>query len=430
MTETPRVLVFTDSDSYVKWGASLANQIPKDWPVRLVYARSNAEPSPRQLAEALEGSRFEGDVPDRVGIADLREILESWRPDVIVAAARGPAVHALVGLVANVPDRPVLVSGLAGIAVPVIPYGLGFRRAVDVFVLHSHRELREFAVASAQLGVRHTYELATLPFLSSAPRPVEVDSMRQAVDPEPARNRIIFAAQALVPASRRERSWLLLQLIETARAHPRLEVVIKVRARGGEPQTHAEHFSYEDLLARIAASGEHVPENLVVESGAMRRHLRRAVGLVTVSSTSLLEATAEGVPCLALMDFGVGADQINLVLTESGLLGTTRDLVAASFRHPDPEWLDDNYFHDALENTWLPRVEALLEQRRLRGLPPYRELPRTLANRARARGYRHFAFASAEGSRLERVESRVLAVGLWGNRRRRDIVRAVRRHGT
>jgi hypothetical protein len=429
VTETPRVLVFTDSDSYVKWGASLANQIPKDWSVRLVVARSNAEPSPRQLAEALEGSRFEGDVPTRVGLADLRTILEGWRPDAVVAAARGPAVHALVGLIANVQDRPVLVSGLAGIAVPVIPYGLGFRRAVDVFVLHSRRELREFAVASSQLGIRHTYELATLPFLSSAPRPVEADSMRRAIEPEPVRNRIIFAAQALVPGPRRERIWLLLQLIETARAHPHLEVVIKVRARGGEPQTHAEHFSYEDLLAGITASGEHVPENLVIESGAMGRHLRRAVGLVTVSSTSLLEAMAEGVPCLALMDFGVGADQINLVLTGSGLLGTTRDLVAASFRQPDPDWLDDNYFHDPAENTWLARVEVLLERRRLTELLPYSELPRTLMNRARARGYRHFAFASEEGSRLERVESRVLAVGLWGNRRRREIVRAIRRIG-
>ena len=429
MTETPRVLVFTDSDSYVKWGASLANQIPKDWSVRLVFARSNAEPSPRQLAEALEGSRFEGDVPTRVGFADLRSILEGWCPDVVVAAARGPAVQTMVGLIANVPRRPVLVSGLAGISVPVIPYGLGFRRAVDVFILHSRRELREFAVASAQLGIQHTYELATLPFLSSAPRPAEADPMRRAIEPEPVRNRIIFAAQALVPGSRRERTWLLLQLIETARAHPHLEVVIKVRARGGEPQTHAEHYPYEDLLTKIVSSGEHVPENLVVESGAMSRHLRRAIGLVTVSSTSLLEATAEGVPCLALTDFGVGAEQINVVLTDSGVLGTTRDLVAASFRHPDPEWLDDNYFHDPSENTWLARVEELLERRRLIGLPPYPELPRTAMNRVRARTYRHFAFASEKGSRLERVESRALAVGLWGNRRRREIVRAVRRLG-
>jgi hypothetical protein len=427
VTETPRVLVVADSDSYVKWGASLANQIPKDWSVRLVVARSNAEPSPRQLAEALVGSRFAGDDVTRVGRIDLRRVLEEWRPDVVVAATRGPAVQATVALIDNVPDRPVLVSGLAGIAVPVIAYGLGVRRSVDVFVLHSHRELREFPVASDRLGIPHTYELATLPFLSTAPKPVDDDPMRHGVEPEPVRNRIVFAAQALVPGPRPERVWLLLQLIETARAHPHLEVVIKVRARAGEPQTHAEQVSYETLLADLVASGETIPENLVVESGAMSRHLRSAVGLVTISSTSLLEAIAEGVPCLALSDFGVGADQINLVLAGSGLLGTTRDLAGASFRHPEPDWLDDNYFHDPSDNTWLARVEGLLERRRSTGLPPYPEVPRTPMNWIRGRLYRYFAFSSEPGSWLERVESRALAVGLWANQRRREIVRAIHR---
>jgi hypothetical protein len=159
----------------------------------------------------------------------------------------------------------------------------------------------------------------------------------------------------------------------------------------------------------------------------MSRHLQRAVGLVSVSSTSLLEAIAEGVPCLALTDFGVGADQINLVLLNSGLLGTSRDLVAGSFQHPDPEWLDDNYFHDIADNTWLPAVEELLEQRRTTGLPPYPELPATPLNRTRAFFYRHFAFASEQGSRLEVVESRLLAVGIWGNRRRGEVIRALKR---
>jgi hypothetical protein len=425
--ENPRVLVVTDSDSYVKWGASLANQIPKDWSARLVLARSNAEPSRRQLAEALEGTRFDGAELVRVGLGELRRLLDEWRPDVLVAATRGPAVQAMVGLIANLPDRPVIVSGLAGIAVPVIPYGLGFRRAVDLFILHSRRELREFAEASERLEIPHTYELATLPFLASAPRPVGPDSMRPKVGPEPVRDRIIFAAQALVPAPKRQRTWLLRQLMETARAHPHLEVVIKVRARFGEPQTHAEHFSYEALLAELSASGEFVPPNLVVESGAMGRHLQRAVGLVSVSSTSLLEAIAEGVPCLALTDFGVGADQINLVLLRSGLLGTSRNLVAGSFQHPESEWLDDNYFHDVADNTWLLAVERLLEQRRTVGLPPYPGLPATPLNLTRAFFFRHFAFASEQGSRLEVVESRLLTVGLWGNRRRGEIIRAIKR---
>lgn len=418
MTETPRVLLVTDSDSYVKWGAALANQLPKDWTVHLVLARGNAEPSPRQLSEALDGTRFDADGVPRVGLRQLRSLLDEWRPDVLVAATRGPAVQAMVSLIPNASDRPVVVSGLAGISVPVIGYGLGFRRAVDVFVVHSRRELREFAQASIELGIPHTYGLATLPFLASAPRPAEPDSMRSVKVEVPVRNRIVFAGQAMVPASRRERLWLLRQLIETARAHPALEVVIKVRAREGEPQTHVEHYSYERLLVGLLSAGEHIPANLVVESGAMSRHLRRAVGLVTVSSTALLEAIDEGIPALALTDFGVGADQINIVLMGSGLLGTARDLVDAEFRHPEPSWLDDNYFHDSSANSWLARVEGLLALRRTTGMPPYPELKNTSMNRVRAMLLRKFAFVPEQGTRREVVESRLLAVGLWVNRHR------------
>ncbi|MEO6471575.1 MAG: DUF6716 putative glycosyltransferase [Aeromicrobium sp.] len=426
MTEPPRVLFVTDSDSYVKWGAALANQVPKDWPVRLVVARGNAEPSPRQLSEALEGTRFEGEIVERVGMGELHTILNDWGPDVVVAAARGLAVHAMVTLIPNRPDRPVLVSGLAGIAVPVIPFGLGFRRAVDVFVLHSRRELREFALASKQVGIPHTYRLATVPFISTAPQPIEDDAMRLSAAPAPVRNRIVFAAQAMVPASRRDRVWLLRRLVETARAHPQLDVVIKVRARDGEPQTHVEHFSYELLLDDMIAAGEYVPSNVVVESGAMKRHLKRAVGLVTVSSTAILEAIAEDIPCLALTDFGVGAEQINSVLLGSGLLGTSDDLVEAEFRHPNPEWLDDNYFHEPAQNTWLPQVESLLERRRISGLPAYAEVPKTWMNRMRAMFYRHLAFAPEPGSRRDLAERVILAAALWANRRRWAVVHAIR----
>lgn len=431
MTEPPRILFVTDSDSYVKWGAALANQVPKDWPVRLVVARGNAEPSPRQLAEALEGTRFEearfdAEGVQKVGLGELGTILTEWKPDVLVAASRGWAVQSMITLIENRPDRPVLVSGLAGIALPVLPYGLGFRRSVDVFIVHSRRELREFTQASRTLGIPHTYELATVPFISTAPHVLESDAMRRSPSSEPVRNRIVFAAQAMVPASQRDRMWLLRRLMETARAHPHLEVVIKVRAREGEPQTHVEHFSYESLLDALTAAGERIPVNLVVEGGAMSRQLKRAVGLVTVSSTAILEAIAEEIPCLGLTDFGIGADQINLVLLDSNLLGTTDELVDADFRHPDPEWLDDNYFHEPSQNTWIPQVESLLERRRKTGLPAYPESPDTLMNRARAVMYRHLAFAPEHGSNRDLIERAFLAGALWLNRRRWAVLHAIR----
>lgn len=420
----PRVLVVTDSDSYVKYGAALAGRLPKDWEALLVVARSSALPSPRQLGDALEGTRFEDDPVEVVGLGDLKRLLDRWRPDVLLLAARGYTVQATVSLVANTPDRPVLVSGLAGIAVPVLPYGLGFRRSVDVFVVHSRRELREFATASRRLAVPLGFELATMPFVDRAPVAAGADAMRAEPVREP-RDRIVFAAQAQVPSGRRDRVHLLDRLVETARAHPRLDVVVKVRAQEGEAQTHHEQVSYPDLMAER----DDLPPNLVVESGSMRAQLQRAVGLVTVSSTAVLEAVAADVPVVALDDFGVGAAQINVVLEGSGLLAGSEELVAGRFRRPDPTWLDDNYFHDPDDDTWVARVEELLEQRSTLGLLPYREVPAGWMNRMRRLLYRHFAFSPENPGRLRELERRFLVAAQWVNRRRWHLTRLLRRAG-
>jgi hypothetical protein len=420
----PRVLVVTDSDSYVKYGAALAGRLPKDWGALRVVARSSALPSPRQLADALEGTRFEDDVVPVVGLGDLTRLLDEWRPDVVLLAARGYTVQAAVSVVENGPDRPVLVSGLAGIAVPVLPYGLGFRRSVDVFVVHSRRELREFAIASRRLSVPLGFELATMPFVDRAPVAAGADAMRAPQQEEP-RDRIVFAAQAQVPSGRRDRAHLLDRLVETARAHSPLQVVVKVRAQEGEAQTHHEQVSYPDLLAERSD----VPPNLVVEAGSMRAQLRRAVGLVTVSSTAVLEAIAADVPVIALTDYGVGAAQINVVLKGSGLLAGSDELVAGRFRRADEAWLQDNYFHDPDQDTWVPRVEELLEQRETLGLLPYREAPASWMNRLRRLMYRHFAFAPEDPGLVRELERRFLVVAQWVNRRRWHLTRLLRRLG-
>ncbi|WP_229053672.1 DUF6716 putative glycosyltransferase [Aeromicrobium sp. Leaf350] len=397
-----RVLVLTDSDSYVKWGAALAGRVPPSWHVRFAIARGSAEPSARQVAEAVAGTVIEPDTIERVGLEDVRTILQTWRPDVLVTAARGLAVQTVVELaVDNRPDRPVIVSGLPGIALPVLPYGLGFRRSVDLFVLHSHREVRAFAEASRALDIPHRYALARLPFLPDCAHP---SAQGPASLP---RSRIVFAAQALVPETREDRVRMRDALVRTARAHPELEVVVKVRGTVDEPQTHADQHPYPALLAEID-----VPPNLVVESGPMAGHLERAVGLVTVSSTALLEAVASGVPALALTDFGVEARQINLVFEDSGLLHDSSELVAGRFHHPDPAWQADNYFHDPADDTWLTELAALLEQREREGLAPYPTAPDGLRKRVTMLFYRHQAFAGDSGPVMRVVERGVVAIAL------------------
>jgi len=414
----PRALVVTDSDSYVKWGAALAGQLPVGWPVRLLVTHGNALPSDRQLVEALEHTRFNLDDVEVVDRPTLVRVLREWEPDLVVLAARGLTAETVARLLPGGSRRPLVVSGLAGISIPVLIPGLRMRRAADVFVVHSHRELRDFPPAAEAAGLTHRFELGTLPFLASAPRPWIPQPGPRHGAPTPELDRIVFAAQAMVPASRTDRLRLLRRLVETASAHPELSVVIKVRALDGEPQTHVEQFSYQQLLDDLVQAGEPLPANLTVESGPMAWHLRRAVGLATVSSTALLEAVAAGVPCLALDDFGVGRQQINLVFVGSGLLASTDELVRGAFRMAAPEWLEDNYLHDVADNTWIGAVEELLARRASIGLPPL-ELGRRGPSRiVRAGVFRRLAFVPSTRRRPGALHRAFLAAGFWEHRRR------------
>jgi hypothetical protein len=102
----------------------------------------------------------------------------------------------------------------------------------------------------------------------------------------------------------------------------------------------------------------------------MSTALDHAEGLVTVSSTAAIEAIARGVPVIALDTFGVSEKLINTVFEGSGLFGGEADVVARRFRHPDPTWLDDNYFHPGDEDDWVRQVAALAEARRRDELAP------------------------------------------------------------
>ena len=176
----------------------------------------------------------------------------------------------------------------------------------------------------------------------------------------PGRNQngeVIFAAQAKVPAERADRLALLSWLAESARRHPYLRVIVKVRAARGEQQTHAERYDYADLIDELDPPA---PHNLVVAGGAMSDHLAGAAGLVTVSSTAAIEAIALSIPVIIVEDFGVSAELINTVFEGSGLLGNCGDVVEGRFRRPSAAWLDDNYFHAASRNNWIDGVGTLL----------------------------------------------------------------------
>lgn len=368
-----RLVGVADTDSYVKWAAALLGTAPAGWDAALLVLSTPVTVSDAQLAAALAGSGL--DAVTRTTYDELVARLEADRPDAVLVATRGPLARVVARAVAEAAPGAVIVTGLPGISIPATRKALTFRAQCDLFVVHSHRETREFAALAEVLGLRQTFALSSLPFAANARPPANarhaadvrpVAGAHQATDAASAGGDLVFAAQAVVPLDRGDRRRIVALLVRAAQAHPERRVVLKVRAAAGEHQTHAEADPYPDLLAEMGPA----PANLVVEATSMRTALDTAEGLVTVSSTAAIEALARGIPVIALDTFGVSPELINVVFEGSGLFGGEDDVVARRFRHPHPSWIRDNYLHDASDDDWAHVVADLVARRRAESLPP------------------------------------------------------------
>lgn len=383
-----RVVAIADADSFVKWSASLLAAVPGIRP-HLLIVRTPLTVSAEQQRTALAGTGMRVEDVTRLSFAETSGWLEGQHPDVVLLAGRGPFVRLMSRVIDRLTRRPVVVAGMPGMAIPAQRGALDYRRHADLLVVHSHREERAFAELGRRIGVQVPTALATLPFARVRSRMLGHDRARvlsaeqarrpgstlvvdrpERTDPapsvravrEPATD-IVFAAQALVPVGRDERAEIAATLVRAAEADPGRRVVLKLRSRPGEAETHGERDPYLDLLPGRR------PGNLVVSYDSMASALSTAAGLVTVSSTAAIEAVAVGVPVIALDSFGVSKSLLNTVFVGSGLLGGRAEVVAGRFRHPHPDWLRDNYFHPASDSTWWEHVEHLVALRRAGALP-------------------------------------------------------------
>ncbi|WP_345802356.1 DUF6716 putative glycosyltransferase [Microbacterium sp. AZCO] len=350
-----------DTDSYVKWAAALLGSMSAEWDAELFVLDTPVVVSGTQQTAAVAGSGLAR--VTRVAYDELAERLARERPDAVLVAARGPLVRVVTRLAAGLTPRPVIVSGLPGISIPATRKALVYRTQCDLFVLHSRREVREFAALARDRGMEQRFALTRLPFAAQAPRQVAAES---------GGTDLVFAAQAIVPRERDDRLRVARLLVRAAEADPSRRVVLKLRAKAGEHQTHAEQDALPDLVASLGP----VPANLVTSTAPMSSALDTAEGLVTVSSTAAIEAVARGIPVIALDVFGVSSRLINEVFDGSGLFGDEDDVVARRFRHPTPSWLRDNYFHPPADDDLGVLLAGLVARRREGRLAPKPPLAR------------------------------------------------------
>jgi hypothetical protein len=402
-----RVLGIVDTDSFAKWGAHLLSASPPEWELDIATVATPTSASREQLLSAFRGvdERLAPLLSTPPAVRSVDAVVERIHldpPDAVLVATLGPVAELIIDEIhRRVSPRPVLISGLPGISYPAKWKGLFLRARADLFVLHSRREVREYTLLAEENGVVPHFGLATLPFIER-----ERDRGREFEVPEAGprarpRDSIIFAAQPSVPAAIEDRQRIVDWLAATATTHPEWRIVIKTRAVRGEQQTHHETYPYADLLARDA------PANLVVETGPMSAHLDRALALVTVSSTALIEAIGRDLPGLALTDFGVSRSLINEVFAGSGMEGTSADLTSGRFKPVSADWLDDNYFHPASADDWSAHASRLMVLRDAGALPDRSVVRRNRGGALRRAWERRIALGSHDRSALGLVASAI-----------------------
>ncbi|WP_151525837.1 DUF6716 putative glycosyltransferase [Serinicoccus kebangsaanensis] len=389
-----RVLAVADSDAYLKWAAATVSAATAADPAvdgELLVLRTPVAPSTGQMRTATHGARVAR--PSLVSVGGLRRRVRQGRPDVVLVATTGPTAEVVarhVVAAAGTRDRPALVTGLPGMALPATPLGVTRRRWCDAFLVHSHRERAAYRQAFAAVGATPRIACTRLPFLAPAPLPR---------DGAPAR--VVFAAQSLVPTSRAQRIALLEGLARLGEAG--YEVVVKLRVADGERQTHNEAYPLNRLWEQEHATTGHRSDVLHFATGPMADWLTPTSALVTVSSTAALESMALGLPTVVVDDFGVSDDLLNAAFVGSGCLAGLAEipeLLASGGPRLDADWAQANYLHH--DPSEVPRLlQQLGDRRATGGLPgPTALAPASWPTYARAR--LRAGVPLALGSRLAR----------------------------
>ncbi|AYL37842.1 MULTISPECIES: DUF6716 putative glycosyltransferase [Streptomyces] len=358
-TKPLRVAVLADSDTRWKWGALTADRVaPREIRLDGFLLRGRATPTARQLGEV--GVRADS-LREVTAVEFLRAMREESY-DVLVLALVGGGVQAMLHGLKRVwedrPDRPVVVTGYVGVVYEKLADGLLLRHGADLVLANSRQDAERFRAVYEGVGAdAGSVTEVALPFLGG-------DAYTGEHDPYT----VVFAAQPSVPASRRDRTYLLNRLLEHARRHPEREVLLKLRSRPGEHTTHIEELPYQKLAQR-----QDLPANFSLVYGHMGEVLDRTDLLVTVSSTAALESLHRRIPTVILTDLGIREALGNHHFVGSGCLASWDQLDAGHRPGPDPEWVArqgvaaEGSYATAFDSA-RERIAALLG--RPGGLPP------------------------------------------------------------
>ncbi|WP_172300532.1 DUF6716 putative glycosyltransferase [Pseudoruegeria sp. HB172150] len=182
-----------------------------------------------------------------------------------------------------------------------------------------------------------------------------------------ARRDVVFFAQALSPATRAGRLFVLRMLAAVARAHPERTVWIKLRHLPHENRDHLhrEELPYPELIAALPGP---CPANLRLTAEPMDDVLARAGIGITCTSTAAVDLVRAGVPALVFLDYAENyldplVPPMRRLFAESGLIAGVEEVLQLCPKTPETPWLETFFIcPEALAAQVLEAVAAFRQR--------------------------------------------------------------------
>ncbi len=330
-----KLLVFSDFDSRLKWGLTLAHYIADMFGKVVVYHR---EDTLRQVEGYISKDYIIKHYDNRKKLLEREDIFGDF--DVIILAMGGTEniyfLNQLNKYFRKHHKRPVIISGMNGLTDCEDMHALLCRIGADIICINSKRNFDVFRERLQYFGIANE-NLLMFGYARIYKNDTKMVSNIQ--DGQV----MLFIGQANMPSQKKQYKYLMNKIREYASKHPKNTIIIKNR-----DITHKDHmnayFKREEIfqLWRWKYRFQKKPNNLIVSNESIEDLLDRADVCLGFYSTALLEAINLGIPTLIINDFGIGRNIGNHDFIESGLLASLDDWIDNKIPSVNQQWKDEN----------------------------------------------------------------------------------------
>lgn len=327
--------------------ASQISAVSENWPV--LKSRAVSELNMDQLFDEQFLSQYDG-IFFGAGGAELITGLERFSQVINFLGTR----------------RPIMVTGFSGILSFNKTAGMLFRCPSDIVLLPSQRQLSSYQIVMPLLGKRTSNSLLYgTPSLThqSIPRllPSEV-------------RRILFIDQSAIPESVIERRELIAQLAQLLSNIPECEMWIRERVNVDEKSIHEMNTNTKlsDIIPNMIGAFPML-SRVKFKKEPLRVLFEQVDAALSVSSTGIIEAIADGLPVASLKSFSNIARYGKNYFKKSGIQVDVEYLSKFGWPAANSRWIEHNILspmqlgsHDGLsgQQRLVERLSTLLKMPR------------------------------------------------------------------